>query len=104
MEFFNERERQIRVAKAVARAPRAAAEATGLKRWSPSWNMLMLHGSFPVSVGVAADEIRTEGALIWDTDRSRNHVHKVPRAGRVVEEACPNQTKKVFNGQAKRSR
>lgn len=39
-------------------------------------------GSFPVSVGVAADEIRT-GTLIWDTDRNQNHVHKVPRAGRV---------------------
>lgn len=42
-------------------------------------------GSFPVvvpCVGVAADEIRT-GALIWDADRTQNHVHKVPRAGRV---------------------
>lgn len=28
-------------------------------------------GSFPpVSVGVAADEIRTEAALIWDADRN----------------------------------
>lgn len=39
-------------------------------------------GSFPVGVGVAADEIRTR-ALIWDADRDQNHVHKVPRAGRV---------------------
>lgn len=38
--------------------------------------------SFPVSVSVAADEIRAR-ALIWDTDRNQNHVHKVPRAGRV---------------------
>lgn len=44
--------------------------------------MLMLPGSFPVSVSVAADEIRAK-ALIWDTDRNQNHVHKVPRAGRV---------------------
>lgn len=44
--------------------------------------MLMLPVSFPVSVSAAADEIRAR-ALIWDTDRNQNHVHKVPRAGRV---------------------
>lgn len=53
-----------------------------MKSWSPSWNMLMLPGSFPVSVSVASDEIRVK-ALIWDADRNQNHVHKVPSAGRV---------------------
>lgn len=58
-------------------------------------------GSFPVSVGVAADEIRT-GALIWDTDRNQNHVHKVPRAGRVwkrlvlIRERCSQPATKLL--------
>lgn len=76
MGFFNEREREIGVAKPQRGTPRAAAAATGA-----IIEYANAPGPLTVSGRAALDEI---SALIWDTDGSHNrHVYKVQKAGRV---------------------
>lgn len=80
--FFNEREREIRVAKPQCAHPELQPRQR-LEKLGAIIEYANAPGPLTVSLSVALDEIRAE-ALIWDTDGSQNrHVHKVQRGGRV---------------------
>ena len=80
--FFNEREREIRVAKPQSAHPEPQPRQR-LEKPGAIIEYANARGPLTVSLSVALDEIRAE-ALIWDADGSQNrHVHKVQRAGRV---------------------
>lgn len=88
MGFFNEREREIRVAKPQHAHPELQPRQR-LEKPGSIIEYVNAPGPLTVRASVALDEIRAE-ALIWDAGGSQiRHMHKVCRHG--VDETCSKQ-------------